>query len=297
MKVRKAVLPVAGLGTRFLPATKVMPKEMLTVVDRPLIQYAVEEAWAAGIEHVILVTSRGKELLEDHLDRSFELETALRSRGNEKYLDIVQSIVAKQGTVFVTRQLHPLGLGHAVLCAREMVGNEPFAVILPDDLIHSSVPVLKQMVKQYEQLQTSMVAVMEVDSAHTNRYGIIDFENSGQNTDPLLKIKGLIEKPPIETAPSNLAVIGRYILTPEIFDHLATVKTGAGGEIQLTDAMAALLQHQSIYGYRYSGIRYDCGDKVGYQMANLALSLEREEMRERLLPFLAQTLARWLSPH
>ncbi|MBF0367901.1 MAG: UTP--glucose-1-phosphate uridylyltransferase GalU [Magnetococcales bacterium] len=295
MKVRKAVLPVAGMGTRFLPATKVSPKEMLTVVDKPLVQYAIEEAFAAGIEQVILVNGRGKGVLEDHFDRAPELEESLKSRGKEALLDLVHASTPQPGRVVSVRQMQALGLGHAVLCAREAVGNEPFAILLPDDLMWGEPPVLKQMTEAFETTQRSMLAVMEVPSDQTDKYGILDImeEGTGGGDGRLSQIRAMVEKPPPGSAPSNLAVMGRYILTPEIFPLLARQGSGAGGEIQLTDAMAALLSEQTIHGFRFQGTRYDCGDKAGWQMANLSLALERDDLRERLLPFLRETLEVW----
>ncbi|MEO5367283.1 MAG: UTP--glucose-1-phosphate uridylyltransferase GalU [Magnetococcus sp. WYHC-3] len=283
-------MPVAGLGTRFLPATKSMPKEMLSIVDKPLIQYAVEEAWAAGIEQVIFVTGRGKSSLEDHFDAAPELENILGDRGKNQQLSEVRSMVSESGRLVYTRQVEPLGLGHAVLCARDLVGNEPFAVLLADDLVDAEVPVMKQMVEQFQDLRTSMVAVMEVARHDTDKYGIIDPE---WERGPITRVRGLVEKPSPEAAPSALAIIGRYILMPEIFDLLGRQNRGAGDEIQLTDSMAGLLVRQAIYAYRFQGTRYDCGDKSGFQMANLALAMKRPQMRERLLPFLRQTLAAW----
>ncbi|WP_041640609.1 UTP--glucose-1-phosphate uridylyltransferase GalU [Magnetococcus marinus] len=290
MKVRKAVFPVAGLGTRFLPATKVVPKEMLSVVDTPLIQYAVEEAWDAGIEEVILITGRGKSLLMDQFDHMYELEDTLRRQGKEVLLSVSHEPIPFPGTVVATRQQDPLGLGHAVWCARYLVGDEPFAVILPDDLVHAQKPVLKQMVERFEELQSSIVAVMEVAPDQTNKYGILDSEPE-QNG--VWRIKGLVEKPDPSVSPSNLAIIGRYILTPEIFCLLESIPRGAGGEIQLTDAMAALLKHQSIYGMRFEGTRFDCGDKAGFQMASLALSMERPELKDQMLAFIQENLPKW----
>ncbi len=287
MQVRKAVFPVAGLGTRFLPATKAMPKEMLPVVDKPLIQYAVEEALAAGISEIIFVTGRSKQAIEDHFDHSCELEHTLMARGKDSLLKEISLLVPESGTFTYTRQNEPLGLGHAIWCARKIVGNEPFAVLLADDLMKSDRPVLGQMIEQFDRLQASMVCVEEVDPAATASYGILDADPP---EDRITKIRGLVEKPDPATAPSNLAIIGRYLLTPEIFDILERKETGAGGEIQITDAMARLLGKQSIYGYRYEGQRFDCGTKVGFQMANLSYALDRKEMRDRLLPFLQKTL-------
>jgi UTP--glucose-1-phosphate uridylyltransferase len=283
MKVTKAVFPVAGLGTRFLPATKAMPKEMLPVVDKPLIQYAVEEALNAGIEDIIFVTGKGKQAIEDHFDHSCELEETLIARNKHTLLKAVTNFIPESGTLVYTRQNNPLGLGHAIWCARNVVGREPFAVLLADDLIKAEKPVLRQMMDRFEALQSSMVCVEEVDRQATASYGILDADPP---VDSLTTIRGLVEKPEPADAPSNLAIIGRYILTPEIFDILDNKETGAGGEIQITDAMAKLLQTQSIYGYRYQGTRFDCGTKVGFQMANLSFAMDRLDMRERLLPFI-----------
>jgi UTP--glucose-1-phosphate uridylyltransferase len=283
MKVTKAVFPVAGLGTRFLPATKAMPKEMLPVVDKPLIQYAVEEALNAGIEDIIFVTGKGKHAIEDHFDHSCELEETLTARNKTSLLKVVTNLVLESGTLVYTRQNQPLGLGHAIWCARNVVGREPFAVLLADDLMKADKPVLGQMIERFETLQSSMVCVEEVDRQATASYGILDADPP---VDQLTSVRGLVEKPKPEEAPSNLAIIGRYILTPEIFDILENKETGAGGEIQITDAMAKLLQTQSIHGYRYEGTRFDCGTKVGFQMANLSFAMDRPDMRERLLPFI-----------
>jgi UTP--glucose-1-phosphate uridylyltransferase len=285
MKVRKAVFPVAGLGTRFLPATKAMPKEMLPVVDKPLIQYAVEEALQAGIKDIIFVTGKGKQAIEDHFDHYCELEHTLMARNKEALLQAIMTLVPESGTLVYTRQNEPLGLGHAIWCARNVVGNEPFAVLLADDLIKAKKPVLKQMMDRFEQVQCSMVCMEEVDRMATASYGILDADTPNDN---LTRIRGLVEKPKPEDAPSNLAIIGRYILTPEIFDILENKETGAGGEIQITDAMAKLLAIQSIYGCSYEGTRFDCGTKVGFQMANVSFALDRKEMRNRLLPFLKE---------
>ncbi|HID69952.1 MAG TPA: UTP--glucose-1-phosphate uridylyltransferase GalU [Desulfobacterales bacterium] len=287
MKIKKAVFPVAGLGTRFLPATKAMPKEMLPVVDKPLIQYAVEEALASGIEHLIFVTGSGKGALENHFDRSFQLEETLREREKIEQLKEIESLVPKSGTIIYTRQSEPLGLGHAIWCARDIVGDEPFAVLLADDLIKSETPVLHQMVKEFDRLRASTVAVIEVPKEETSKYGILDAENPTEET---FRVRGMIEKPPADEAPSNLAVIGRYILTPRIFDILGGHQKGAGGEIQLTDAMSQLLTEQPIFGYRFEGTRFDCGDKAGFQMANLAFALEHPEIKDTLLKYLKKML-------
>lgn len=283
MKVRKAVFPVAGLGTRFLPATKAMPKEMLPVVDKPLIQYAVEEAVSAGIREIIFVTGRSKQAIEDHFDHFCELEHTLMARSKDALLKEITLLVPESGTFIYTRQNEPLGLGHAIWCARHIVGDEPFAVLLADDLMKSKKPVLGQMIERFDKLQSSIVCVEEVDPAATASYGILDADPPVER---LTKIRGLVEKPKPEEAPSNLAIIGRYILTPEIFSILELKEKGAGGEIQITDAMARLLDQQPIYGYRYEGERYDCGTKVGFQMANLSYAFDRPDMRERLVPFL-----------
>jgi len=286
MKIRKAVFPVAGLGTRFLPATKAMPKEMLPIVDKPLIQYAVEEAFQSGIEQIIFVTGRNKEALEDHFDRHNGLESTLLEKNKTELLNSIKGIVPDKGTIIYTRQSKPLGLGHAIWCARDIVGNEPFAVLLADDLIKSETPVLAQMLTAYEKIQSSLVAVVEVPKNDTDKYGILDAEQSKEG---LSKIRGLIEKPDPDEAPSNLAIIGRYILTPEIFTILDQKEKGAGGEIQLTDAMAKLLDTQSIFGLQFEGQRFDCGDKAGFQMANLSFALTHPDISSKLKPFI-QTL-------
>jgi UTP--glucose-1-phosphate uridylyltransferase len=285
MKIRKAVFPVAGLGTRFIPATKAMAKEMLPVVDKPIIQYAVEEAFAAGIEHIVFVTGRGKKALEDHFDRSFEIEHNLKMKGKNDLLKQIQELVPKTGTIIYTRQNQPLGLGHAIWCARDIIGDEPFAVLLADDLIQTDKPVLSEMVKKFDRLRASMAAVMEVDKDQTDKYGILDAQKVEED---IVRIDDMVEKPKPEDAPSNLAIIGRYILTPKIFEYLEKGQTGAGGEIQLTDAMKTLLKEQPIFGYKFKGKRFDCGDKVGFQMANLAFALERPDMRDKLIDFIKE---------
>jgi len=252
---------------------------MLPVVDKPLVQYAVEEAFDSGIEQIIFVTSAHKGAMEDHFDRSHELEETLRAKGKDDIVKAVEATVPIAGTIVSTRQQEPLGLGHAIWCARDMVGNEPFVVLLPDDLIQSKIPVLSQMLKKFEAAQASMVAVIEVNPSETSKYGILDAEDAGES---MCRIKGMVEKPKPEEAPSNLAIIGRYILTPEIFKILDQKKTGAGGEIQITDAMEILLKEQPIYGYHFEGTRFDCGDKAGFQMANLAYAMERPEIGPQL---------------
>ncbi len=269
-KVRKAVFPVAGLGTRFLPATKSMPKEMLTVVDKPLIQYAVEEALEAGIEQIIFVTGRGKGALEDHFDISYELEATMKARG--KSLAVVEGIRQKPGSPVYVRQQEPLGLGHAVWCAREIVGDEPFAVLLPDELMVGGF--MKQMVEAYDQVGGNVIGALEVPDSETDKYGII---SPGKQDGRLTEVTALVEKPKGK-APSNLMIPGRYILQPEVMEILDAQEPGAGGEIQLTDAMAKLIGRQPFHGFTFDGQRYDCGDKAGWLTANLALGLAREDI-------------------
>ncbi|WP_028586084.1 UTP--glucose-1-phosphate uridylyltransferase GalU [Desulfogranum mediterraneum] len=288
MRIKKAVFPVAGLGTRFLPATKAMPKEMLPVVDKPIIQYAVEEALAAGIEQIIFVTGSGKSALEDHFDTNLQLENTLKERGKTDLLRTVESVAPHASNFVYTRQSEPLGLGHAIWCARDIVGDEPFAVLLADDLIQSEVPVLHQMINEFDRLRASMMAIIVVEQEETSRYGIIEAEQGFNGT---VQVRSMVEKPAPEEAPSNLAVIGRYILTPRIFDHLGRQDRGAGNEIQLTDAMSSLLTEQPIFGYKFKGRRFDCGDKAGFQMANIAFALERPELRKQLLPGLAKLVS------
>jgi len=287
MRVRKAVFPVAGLGTRFLPVTKAIPKEMLPIVDKPLIQYAVEEALESGIEQIIFVTGKRKTAIQDHFDFDFELEHLLQTAGKDELLAKVKTTVPETGTIVYTLQDKPLGLGHAIWCARDVVGNEPFAVILADDLIKAKKPALAQMIEIFKRQQSSVIAVMEVDPKETDKYGIVDSEIMDNRVS---RVKGLIEKPKPADAPSNMAIIGRYILTPEIFQFLGEKKLGAGGEIQLTDAMEMLLQHQAIFSYNFEGYRFDCGDKAGFQKANLAYAMERPDIRNQLVPFLKEVV-------
>jgi UTP--glucose-1-phosphate uridylyltransferase len=282
-RVRKAVFPVGGLGTRFLPATKAMPKEMLPVVDKPLIQYAVEEAQAAGITQFIFVTGRGKAAIEDHFDRSYELEDVLAERQRKELLDLVNAWMPSAGQVAYTRQIEPLGLGHAVACARDLVGAEPFAVLLADDLILGNEPCLKQMVAAHERAGGNMLAVMEVPQDHTRRYGVV---SAGRESGRMVEVKGLVEKPAPEKAPSRLAVIGRYILQPDVFAEIERLPRGAGGEIQLTDALARLIGRAPFNGYRFEGRRFDCGDKLGFLQANIAFALERGDLREEFSDYL-----------
>jgi UTP--glucose-1-phosphate uridylyltransferase len=281
-KVRKAVFPVAGLGTRFLPATKAVPKEMLTVVDRPLIQYAVEEALEAGIEQMIFVTGRGKTALEDHFDISYELEAVMRGRG--KSLDALAGTRMPPGSVVAIRQQEPLGLGHAVWCAREIVGDEPFAVFLPDEVMVGTPNCTRQLVDAYEKVGGNVVAMLEVPHEETHKYGIV---TPGATDGRLTEIKGLVEKPAPGTAPSNLMLPGRYILQPEIMDALGKVGRGAGGEIQLTDAMAAMIGRQSFHGLTFDGERHDCGHMLGFVIANIALALKRDDVAPALRAWLA----------
>ncbi len=277
--VRKAVFPVAGLGTRFLPATKVMAKEMLPLVDMPLIQNAVEEARAAGIEEFIFVTSRGKSQLEDQFDISPELLRTLEARGKATEMEVVRKSVVDAGRMSFTRQAEPLGLGHAVWCARSLVGNEPFAVLLPDDVVLADTPCLAQMAAAQRELGGNMVGVVDVPREHTGRYGILDISSDDGR---VAAIKGLVEKPKPEEAPSTLSIIGRYILQPEVFAELGKARKGAGGEIQLTDGMASLIGRQPFHGYRFEGKRYDCGDKVGFIEANVAFALARKDIGEKV---------------
>ncbi|MDG5496799.1 UTP--glucose-1-phosphate uridylyltransferase GalU [Niveispirillum sp. BGYR6] len=278
-KVRKAVFPVAGLGTRFLPATKAIPKEMLPLADRPLIQHAVDEAKAAGIEQFCFVTSRGKSPLEDHFDLNYELNETLRRRGKDDLLKIVEAIQIQSGFLSYVRQAEPLGLGHAVWCAREFVGNEPFAVLLPDEQVLGDRPCLAQMMDAYDKVGGNMLSVFEVPREQTNKYGILDIAGEdGQ----LVAVKGLVEKPEPAAAPSNLSIQGRYILQPEVFQHLSVFEKGAGGEIQLTDAMAKLIGKQPFHGFKFEGRRFDCGDKLGFVLANVAYALERPDMSAKV---------------
>ena len=281
-KVRKAVFPVAGLGTRLLPATKSIPKEMITVVDRPLIQYAVDEAREAGIEQLIFVTGRGKSSLVDYFDQAFELEATLK--GKNKSLDVLEPSNASFGEVVTVRQQQPLGLGHAVWCARHIVGDEPFAVLLPDELMYGTPNCLAQMVEAYEKVGGNLVAALEVPEDQTHQYGVVD---PGATDGPLTEIRGLVEKPAPGTAPSNLMLPGRYILQPEVMRALDAQERGAGGEIQLTDAMAKLIGQQPFHAFRFKGQRYDCGSAAGFVIANLAMALERGDVAPAVREFIA----------
>jgi len=273
--VRKAVFPVAGLGTRFLPATKVLPKEMLPINDRPLIQHAWEEARDAGIEEFVFVTGRHKEMLEEHFDFNPELASTLESRGKKDLLEKMRSAEIPAGKLFLTRQPKPLGLGHAIWCARSHIGDEPFAIILPDDVVLGKEGCMSQMIRAYNDLGGNIVAVMDVPREDTSKYGILDVSNDDGK---IAGIKGLVEKPAPAMAPSTLSIIGRYILQPEVFDYLSAFETGAGGEIQLTDAMAKLIGTQPFNGLRFDGTRYDCGSRLGFIEANLAYGLQDPEI-------------------
>lgn len=274
-KVTKAVFPVAGLGTRFLPATKASPKEMMPIVDKPLIQYAVEEAVAAGITDMIFVTGRSKRAIEDHFDKAYELESELERRGKSELLDFVQKMIPKEINCIYIRQPEALGLGHAVLCALPVVGDDPFAVILADDLLDGTPPVMKQMVDAFDYYRCSVIGVQNVPREETKSYGIVD---SRRMTDRLEQISRIVEKPKPEDAPSTLGVVGRYVLTPRIFHHLSRIERGTGGEIQLTDGIAALLAEEQVLAYRYDGKRYDCGSKLGYLEATVAFGLRHPEV-------------------
>jgi len=283
-KVTKAIFPVAGMGTRFLPATKAVPKEVMTLVDRPLIQYAIDEARAAGITEFIFVTSRGKGALEDYFDQAPQLEHELRKKGKTELLETLKSTNMESGAIAYIRQHQPLGLGHAVWCARRLIGEEPFAVILPDDVIAAKKPCLQQMMEAYNETGGSMVAAMEVEPSRTSSYGILDTSKEDGN---LVKLKGMVEKPAPEDAPSNLAVIGRYILTPTVLQNLNALEPGAGGEIQLTDAIAQeIRESRDVYGCRFRGERFDCGSKAGFLQATLAFGLAREDLRDDLGAYL-----------
>jgi UTP--glucose-1-phosphate uridylyltransferase len=284
MLVNKAVFPVAGLGTRFLPATKAQPKEMLPVVDKPLIQYAVEEAYAAGVREMIFVTGRHKRPIEDHFDMTFELEVALEQAGKQELLDVVRSVKPDDMECIYVRQAQALGLGHAVLCAHRLVGSEPFAVLLADDLMVGKPPVLQQMVEQFAERRASIVAVQEVPANHTRRYGIVD---GTRVTDRVMDVTRIVEKPAPEVAPSRLGVAGRYILTATVMQEIASQPRGVGGEIQLTDGIAGLLRKEKVYAYRYEGKRYDCGSKEGFLEANVELALEHPVLGAGFRDFLS----------
>ena len=284
-KITKAVFPVAGMGTRFLPATKASPKEMLPIVDKPLIQYAVEEAVAAGITELIFVTGRGKRAIEDHFDTAFELEAELEQRGNKQLLEMVRNIIPPHVSWSYVRQAQALGLGHAILCARQVVGDEPFAVVLADDLIDARPGALAQMVRVYRQHACSILGVTNVARQDTRQYGIVKI---GARSRSPHRIAAIVEKPAPAAAPSTLGVVGRYILTPRVFHHLQRVKPGAGGEIQLTDGIARLLADEVVQAYELKGVRYDCGSKLGYLKANLAYALKHPEVGAEFLKYLKE---------
>ena len=284
-KVTKAIFPVAGQGTRFLPATKAVPKEIMTLVDRPLIQYAIDEARDAGITEFIFVTSRGKGALEDYFDHAPELEASLAKKGKTDLLETLEATNMDSGAIAYIRQHRPLGLGHAVACAQRLVGDEPFAVILPDDVISGEPGCLKQMVEAYEETGGAMVAAMEVPQSKTSSYGILDIEN---DMGSIVQAKGMVEKPPLGDAPSNLAVIGRYILPPSVMQNLNKIGSGSGGEIQLTDAIAAEIDEgRGVYGVRFRGKRYDCGSKAGFLQATVAFGLARDDLRDEFSRYLS----------
>jgi UTP--glucose-1-phosphate uridylyltransferase len=288
-KVLKAVFPVAGMGTRFLPATKSIPKEIMTLVDRPLIQYAIDEARAAGIKEFIFVTSRGKSALEDYFDNAPELENALRKAGKTELLEILKDTNMDSGAIAYVRQNKAMGLGHAVWCARRLIGDEPFAVLLPDDVIASEKSCLLQMIEAYAETGGNMVAAMEVPPEKASSYGVLDI---AEDYGAIVKAKGMVEKPSIEDAPSNLAVIGRYILTPKVLDNLNKIKQGAGGEIQLTDAIAQEINGKdSVYGFRFRGQRFDCGSKAGFLQATVAFGLARPDLNGEFYNYLHQVMA------
>jgi len=284
-KVTKAIFPVAGLGTRFLPATKSIPKEIMTLVDRPLIQYAIDEARAAGIKEFIFVTSRGKSALEDYFDHAPVIEAELRAKGKKDLLDILKQTDMDSGAIAYIRQQKALGLGHAVWCARRLLGDEPFAVLLPDDVIAAEKPCLQQMVEAHAEVGGNIVAAMEVPPEKASAYGVLDIR---EDMGSLVSVKGMVEKPKAEEAPSNLAVIGRYILTPEIMENLDSKRTGAGGEIQLTDAIAEeIVKSDNVFGFRFRGQRFDCGSKAGFLQATVAFGLARPELHDEFAEFLA----------
>jgi UTP--glucose-1-phosphate uridylyltransferase len=287
-KVTKAVFPVAGMGTRFLPATKSIPKEIMTLVDRPLIQYAIDEARAAGIKEFIFVTSRGKSALEDYFDHAPELESELRKKGKTDLLEVLKDTNMDSGAIAYVRQNRPMGLGHAVWCARRLIGDEPFAVLLPDDVIAAEKPCLQQMVEAYEQTGGCMVAAMEVAPDKARLYGVLDI---AEDMGAIVSARGLVEKPKTEDAPSNLAVIGRYILTPNVMNNLNKLKQGVGGEIQLTDAIHEEALSSKVFGYRFRGHRYDCGSKAGFLQATVAFGLSRPDLREEFGAYLNDMVA------
>ncbi len=286
-KIKKAIIPAAGLGTRFLPVTKAQPKEMLPIVDKPILQYIIEEAILSGIEEILIITGRNKKSIEDHFDKSVELELELKSRGKDELLNLVENI-GNMVDIHYIRQKEPKGLGHAIYCARHFIGNEPFAVMLGDDIIDSKIPCLKQLMDIYEKYESVILGVQEVRKEDTNKYGILDIEKSENN---IYKVKALIEKPSIENAPSNIAILGRYILTPKIFDILEYLPPGKSNEIQLTDALEILLKENcDIYGYNFDGKRYDVGDKLGFLQATVDFAIKKSELKDDFLKYLSNVL-------
>lgn len=289
MKVKKAIIPAAGLGTRFLPATKAQPKEMLPIVDTPTIQYIIEEAVDAGIEDILIVTGRGKRAIEDHFDKSLELEETLKEKGKDEELARIQKI-SNMADIHYIRQKEPKGLGHAIWCARKFIGNDPFAVMLGDDIVRAQKPCLKQLIQEFEARNSSVIGVQEVPTKDVSKYGVVEYDSSFNSGNGLYKVKSLVEKPSIEEAPSNLAIMGRYVLTPEILDILEHLKPGKGNEIQLTDALQELSGIQEVFAYLFEGKRYDIGDKYGFVQATVEFALEREDIGEPLLNWLRQVV-------
>lgn len=289
MRIRKAIIPAAGMGTRFLPATKAMPKEMLPIIDKPGIQYIVEEAVASGIEDILIVTGKGKRAIEDHFDSSYELEQSLLLKGKLDLLSEVQK-ASDLTDIHYIRQKEPRGLGHAIWCARKFIGNEPFAVLLGDDIVQSDVPCLQQMMDVYDKVQGSVLAVKQVPDDEISRYGIVDPDPTGGDGDRIIKVRGVVEKPAADRAPSNIAIMGRYILTPAIFDILENQDVGTGGEIQLTDAIFRLMRDESVYAYKFEGNRYDTGEKLGYLKTIIDFALERADLKDDVRRYLEQKL-------
>ncbi len=282
MRVKKAIIPAAGLGTRFLPATKAQPKEMLPIVDKPTIQYIIEEAVASGIEEILIITGRNKRAIEDHFDKSIELEYQLEQNGKDDVLKMVRDI-SNMANIYYIRQKEPKGLGHAISCAKTFVGDEPFAVMLGDDVVDSEVPCLKQLIDCYDEYETSILGVQEVPLSEVNKYGIVDGASIG---DRVYKVKDVVEKPKASEAPSNIAILGRYIITPRIFDILENTKPGKGGEIQLTDALKTLISEEDMYAYNFKGRRYDVGDKEGFLEATVEYALKRDDLKEAFMKYL-----------
>lgn len=288
MKVHKAIIPAAGLGTRFLPATKAQPKEMLPIVDKPTLQYIIEEAVASGIEEILIITGRNKKSIEDHFDKSIELELELEKKGKDELLEEVRKI-SDMVNIHYIRQKEPKGLGHAIYCAKSFIGKEPFAVLLGDDIVHAKTPCLKQMIKAYDEYKTTILGVQEVAKDDVNKYGIVEGKHI---EDRVYKVKDLVEKPAIEEAPSNIAILGRYIISPRIFDILEHTAPGKGGEIQLTDALKVLAQKEAMYAYNFEGRRYDVGDKLGFLEATVEFALQRDELRGEFLQYLTDIVSK-----